>query len=243
MRTLLNTLLRPTSRMLARPLLVRRDEADAFAAQAGLLQAAPVRTVFDVGAHVGKTAAAYRKCFGEATVHCFEPTEATFKELRENTRADARIIAHQMAVSDHPGAVEFHCNQHVSSNSLLKTGRDANRFWGGTLLQTERVTTVEATTLDAFCATGRVDGIDVLKMDIQGAELRALKGGSELIAARKIRLIYMEVIFVPSYEGQAQLHEVLAWLMERGYALHNFYNLTSRKGRLLFCDAIFIPAA
>ncbi|MBI3881329.1 MAG: FkbM family methyltransferase [Verrucomicrobia bacterium] len=236
MRSLLNFLLRPT-----RYCAVRREQVDAFAEQTRLLGDRPVRTVFDVGAFVGKTAAAYRRCFPDATIHCFEPSETTGRVLRENTRGDAKILVHALAMAERAGTAGFQCNQSAATNSLLKTAAGAERHWGAARLDTQQTVRVEATTLDEFCRAQNVDELDVLKLDIQGAELNALRGGAGLLSARKIRLIYTEVILVPTYEGQVQLDELLAWLRARGYALHNFYNFAYRGGRLLQCDAIFVP--
>jgi FkbM family methyltransferase len=241
-KRILNTLLRPTSRMLANQLLVKRSEADVFLAQKSLLGADPVRTVFDLGAHVGKTAQKYRKTFPDATVYCFEPTEATFSRLSERTGSDKNIVRHMMAVSDRHGPLEFHHNSQASTNSVFKSDREAGLYWDETKMQTQHVATVQATTLDMFCKEERINCIDVLKMDIQGGELLALQGAVDLLSAKKIRLIFMEVIFVPTYEGQPQVHEIMAWLKGHGYVLHNFYRLASKNGRLLYGDAIFVAA-
>jgi len=127
-------------------------------------------------------------------------------------------------------------------NSIFKTDTEAGLFWDPTQMKTERTVTVQATTLDSFCDAERITDIDVLKMDIQGGELLALKGAAGLLKSRKIRLICMEVIFVPTYEGQPQIDEIMAWLREHRYFLHNFYRLRSKNGRLLYGDAIFLAA-
>ena len=235
-------MLRPTSRMLANELLIKRNEADVFLVQKSLLESAPVRTVFDLGAHVGKTAQKYRKTFPDATVYCFEPTEATFSRLSERTSSDKKIVRHMMAVSDRHGSLDFHHNSQASTNSVFKSAKEAGLYWDESKMKTQHVATVPATTLDIFCKDERITEIDVLKMDIQGGELLALQGAVDLLSAQKIRLICMEVIFVPTYEGQPQVHEIMAWLKDRGYVLHNFYRLASKNGRLLYGDAIFVAA-
>lgn len=117
-KPLINSMLRPTSLMLANHLLVNRNEADVFAAQKNLLQNAPVRTILDLGAHIGKTAKTYRKTFPEATIHCFEPTEATFHKLTERTKSDKKVVRHMVAVSNGLGQLEFNQNSQASTNSI-----------------------------------------------------------------------------------------------------------------------------
>lgn len=52
--------------------------------------------------------------------------------------------------------------------------------------------TVDVITLDEFCATHEIEAIDLLKVDVEGAELEVLRGAEQLIAGGKIRMIQLE---------------------------------------------------
>jgi hypothetical protein len=97
-------------------------------------------------------------------------------------------------------------------------------------------------TLDEFCRNKRINCIDILKLDIQGGELRALKGAARLLSERRIRLVYAEVLFVHIYQGQAWFDDLAAFLRSAGYSLFDLYNFVyTESGQVKWGDAIFVP--
>jgi hypothetical protein len=101
--------------------------------------------------------------------------------------------------------------------------------------------TVSTITLDHFCEQNQINQIDVLKMDIQGYELKALQGARNLLSRRAVRLVYSEVLFAPLYTGQAFFHDISAFLAGFGYHLYSLYALMrGRNGMLGWADAIFL---
>jgi hypothetical protein len=87
-----------------------------------------------------------------------------------------------------------------------------------------------------------INHIHLLKLDVQGAELKVLQGSTRLLARKAIGLIYAEVEFIPLYQNQPLFHDVSAWLYAYGYRCFGLYNLAyQRNGQLTYGDAIFIP--
>jgi len=214
---------------------------DAFDDQRTLLGGREVRVVLDLGANVGQTAHRYRALFPTATVHSFEPTEETFERLTRSCQADPRIQPHRLAVADATGSRTLFQNSNDTANSLLPTAAGAAEFLPASHMATVQETEVPATTLDDFCAARGIAHVDVLKMDIQGGELLALRGAAGLLAAGAIDLIYTEVNFAPFYEGQASFHDLDRLLGANGYILYALYNLSrGHNGVLSWCDATFI---
>ena len=72
------------------------------------------------------------------------------------------------------------------------------------------------TTLDAYCARERIDRVRLFKMDIEGAELGALRGARELLARVKPELIACEVQ-PNALEPRAPWH-LVELFAESGYA-------------------------
>jgi FkbM family methyltransferase len=71
-----------------------------------------------------------------------------------------------------------------------------------------------------------VGDVDLLKLDVQGAELDVLRGGEELL--RSVTLIFTEVEFVSLYKGQPLFAEVDAYLRSQGFQFHRFHSLAGR---------------
>ena len=100
---------------------------------------------------------------------------------------------------------------------------------------------VETQTLDTFCETEGVNNIDILKLDVEGAELNVLKGASRKLTKKEIKLIFTEVMFVAHYEGGCFFHEVSDFLSRYDYKLFNLYNLKrATDGQLRWGNAIFL---
>ncbi len=77
--------------------------------------------------------------------------------------------------------------------------------------------TVATTTLDTWAERTRSGPIDVLKVDVQGAELDVLRGGERSLAA--VRALELEVEFQALYVGQALFGDVDEYLRARGFVL------------------------
>jgi FkbM family methyltransferase len=214
---------------------------DLFADQAAFLQGASPLTIFDIGAHEGQTYYTYRSLFPDAKIYSFEPSPSLFVALKLAQGKDRNAEAHQLAVSDTQGTQVFHLNQSSGTNSLLQAGEKVAEYYGPGLFEQKSELAVETTTIDQFMSKHSIEDLSILKLDIQGAELMALKGASEHLQRKAIALIFLEVEFVYLYKDQALFHQVCGFLEEMGYVLYNLYNLHSgAKGQLVAGDALFV---
>jgi len=134
----------------------------------------PTPTIFDVGAHVGETAARYRALFPQALIHCFDPYPPSFQSLAATYRGDERIVLHPAAVADSTGTAKLQVNRASVTNSLLASDQRGDHYWGSGLFDTEGEVTVKTLALDDFCKDQGIEHVDVLKMDVQGAEYSSI---------------------------------------------------------------------
>lgn len=200
------------------------------------------KVIFDVGANTGQTSREYLPLFPKATIHAFEPFPDSHGALQELSRQEPRVVCHQLAIANFSGTTEFFGNRNPVTNSMLRSSDRAAELVGPGHLEAVETIEVRCTTLDEFCEQARIDSIDILKLDIQGSELRALQGASGLLSRHKAALVYAECLFVPLYEGQGWYWEIAGLLEEYGYRLFDFYNFTyADDGQLRWGDAIFLP--
>ena len=213
---------------------------DPLAAQRALLSEGAA-VIFDVGANVGQSAAAYRTAFPQAAIHCFEPFASSFRELEERCRGWEGVRAHQLAVSDRSGTAVLHVNRTSTTNSLFATSAAGAGFVDPRQMESLDSTEVATTTLDDFCREHQIEHVSLLKLDIQGAEQKALRGTSGLLRSQRVDVVYTEVLFAPLYEGQADICDVLGELGAAGYQLYGLYDLNAgRNGLLAWGDALFV---
>jgi len=224
--------------------LPQAHHADAFEEQRRLLANRKVQMVFDVGANVGVTAKRYAGLFPDAQIHCFEPFPESHKALTDAFPSSERVRTHALAVSAEVGTRTLYVNKASVTNSLFPTSDIyRERHARSDITTTTGSITVPTTTLDEFCAQRAIEHINVLKLDIQGGELLALRGAERLLRAAAIDVIYSEVNFSPIYEGQAYFHELAPLLLERGYHLYDLFPLTyTRRGIVSWTDALWISS-
>jgi FkbM family methyltransferase len=196
--------------------------------------------IFDAGAYIGTTAIEYAKQFPNGLIYAFEPTLNTFEQLRNNCFNIKNINLFNIALSDKDGKVNFYVNEFSPTNSILDTDSSANEYWGENLIKTKKIVSVKSIRLDTFCHDVKVSKIDLLKLDVQGAEIRVLNGASNLIDDGLIKCIYAEVLFVPTYEHQTTYYEIGQYLSKSGYYLHSLYNLAYDDNRLKQADLLYL---
>ncbi|HEX4412291.1 MAG TPA: FkbM family methyltransferase [Lacipirellulaceae bacterium] len=215
--------------------------SDPYVVQRELLRTIPCSLIFDIGAFHGEAAAQYGQMFPAADIYAFEPFPPSYGALAARFAGEKRIHVVNAAVSSQTGEATFHVNGLPETNSLLPRPTTGHQYFP-TAAATEKKISVPTTTVDEFCEKNKLGVPQILKMDIQGNELAALKGAEKALASGQISLIFSEVTFVPHYEGGVLFHELSAFLAGRGFTLLNLYEMHSASGvgQLRFGDAIYL---
>jgi FkbM family methyltransferase len=215
--------------------------ADPFFDQQRLLRNVAVPHIFDVGANTGQTVEQYQRLFRDAEIYCFEPFEQPFNTLREKFRRSPRVLPVKLALSDSTGSRPFYLNSADVTNSLLPVAKGSELYVDPTMTREVGRIDVETTTLDEFCAAHNIQHINILKMDIQGAEMAALRGATGLLQRQAIDVVYSEILFAQLYENQTNFCDLYKHLESMGYRLYGLYGLNYGKNQILaWGDALFI---
>ncbi len=195
--------------------------------------------VFDVGAYVGDITTAYVEIFPQATIYCFEPFPNSFKELSRLAKSRS-IKPYQIALSNQEGKAKLLVNTDRSCNSMFPRPTTGTKYYSESSRNIGQIE-VETQILDTFCDTEGIADIDILKLDVEGAELKVLNGALGKLRDKQIKLIFAEVMFVAHYESGCLFHEVSDFLSRYDYTLFNLYNLKrARNGQLRWGNAIFL---
>src|SRR6476646_2230368 len=78
-----------------------------FADMRKFVPAAKDPLILDIGANVGQSVGRFRKTFPTATIHSFEPSQETFRQLSQNVANDKGVLAWNYAVGSSPGKQTF----------------------------------------------------------------------------------------------------------------------------------------
>ena len=149
--------------------------------------------VFDVGANIGQFSMLFSELVGqEGEVHCFEASSQTFQLLEKNCNKNkvSNLYLNHLAVSDQLGKVQLfvYDDEHSSWNTL------ANRPLHDYGIQVEPIDTeeVKAITIDTYCQQHGIKAIDILKIDVEGAEYQVLLGAERMFREKSIKNCILE---------------------------------------------------
>jgi FkbM family methyltransferase len=131
---------------------------------------------FDVGANVGDWTAALLRRAPQASVTCFEPSQAAFSQLSERFAGNARVDVVQLAVGKDSGVARLWANEPGSGLASL-TRRRLDHFD----LDFSHSEDVTVTSLDDWCLGSGVTP-QFLKLDVEGHELEALSGATATVS-------------------------------------------------------------
>jgi FkbM family methyltransferase len=198
---------------------------------------APV--IVDVGAARGESGRWALHAFPNARIHSIEPIATEFAELEKAAARHDHWHAHRFALGGTSGRRDLIvCENIKQASSFFAPTITSSRTWPEHDFATRRTEAVEVRTLWEFARDNGLDMIDILKLDVQGAELEVLRGAGDLLA--RIRYIIAEVAFQPMYEGGCLFPEVMAFLHERGKFLRALANeARDENGHQIQADALF----
>ena len=161
----------------------------------------------DVGAYIGVISLAMSH-FGplKHSIHSFEADELNYSKLKHNVyySKSSSITIHKTAVANYVGSSDFTQYKDPGNNHLGLEINPSDILAG--------VYKVPVTTLDFFINQIGVDGIDVLKFDVEGFDFEVLKGAKQLLEEKRIKVIVVET------PATAKLREEInEFLMGRGF--------------------------
>jgi len=198
--------------------------------------------VLEIGCNDGTNTQWFLEDFENPTIHCFEPDPRAVRRFKESIGNNKNVTLHEVALSDKQGTIQFH-----QSDGQLKSSEKLEEGWdqSGSILEPkehkelfpwckfESTIEVMTNTLDSFVSEQKIDRIDFVWMDVQGAEFQVLTGAQKTLS--KVRYLYTEYSDTELYKGQKDLLS-LNKLLKDFKIDHRFHN------DVLFSNKIYIPS-
>jgi hypothetical protein len=101
---------------------------------------------------------------------------------------------------------------------------------------------VRTEALDKVISECNVDQIELLKIDVQGAEHMVLQSGQDTL--KRTRLIFIEFSYKPLYEGSSTFFDLCKIMTDHQFRLVNVQpGFKAKNGELLQGDALFVNNA
>jgi FkbM family methyltransferase len=172
------------------------------------------KVIFDVGSSHSGWSYTISSLFPKAEFHLFEPLADLKPFYRENTarvlQARPDFIVHKIAVG--------------ATDGKIRLFSDAEGYGASTLISESRGDLQEDFEVPIFrldTLTPELPNPDILKMDVQGAELEVLQGAQKML--RHVQIIQLEAWFQRGYGARTPLlHEVTEFLEKNEFRLVEF---------------------
>jgi len=147
----------------------------AYDIPSSLLPTEKVRIIIDCGANIGITSLFLATRYPDATILSVEPHPENFALLKANVAEVPRILPIHACVTGTPQkAIRFTTNQAAWGNRIATDADTNGSVW------------IPAITIDELCKRNGIEKIDLLKLDIEGAEQQVLQNGTFLARTEHI---------------------------------------------------------
>jgi len=204
--------------------------------------------IFDIGAHEGQSILFFSKLFPDAFIYSFEPDPDTFKILSNITSENLKL--ENIALSDKTGETSFYKNSISHTNSLFKVNHNSKDSISISNAKSENNETffnglnqeikVKTSTLDFYISSNNIKTIDLLKIDVQGAEVNVLNGAFSSL--QKTKCVILEISFYDYYETQTSFFDIEKILSPMGFKLYSISEISNNpmNGRTDWVEVIYL---
>jgi FkbM family methyltransferase len=215
-----------------------KKEAEQFKIQKwNFLKKIPIKTIIDVGANEGQFAEEILNIFPHAEIYSFEPLGDCYEKLTSNFRSNKKVHTYNFALGNRMGR-SLLAEVASPSSSILKMGDLHKKLYPHTANLVEEKVKIKR--LDDVFAGVNLENEVLLKIDVQGAEERVIRGAGTVL--RTANMIITEVSYATLYENQPLFRDIMNLLEKYGFSyignMEQFANPLT--GAPLFADAIFV---
>ncbi len=169
--------------------------------------------IFDIGSCEGEDSIKYSRLFPNSRIYSFEALPENQKKIKSNIKkySATNINLFSIALSDKQGFSDFHISSgqppHDKNNPYWDYGNKSSsllepddEYRKHKWLKFNETIKVQTDTVENICKQNNIKGIDFIHMDVQGAELKVLKGTKNII--NSIKVIWLEVEKISLYKNQ-----------------------------------------
>ncbi|PWE32927.1 hypothetical protein DDZ14_07500 [Maritimibacter sp. 55A14] len=155
------------------------------------LQGSQIKTAFDVGANDGDHAGEMLAALPDTRIFAFEMDSEISEKLNERFIDENRVTVVNIGLSDRRGNFEYFFNSagnHSGTTMFYDPAVRPNKY-------SHEERSAKFVTGDEFCSDAGLDSLDFLKVDTEGADFAVLKGFSDMLSNKNIRLLQFEYNF------------------------------------------------
>lgn len=194
-------------------------------------------SILEAGAADGGDTLYTSRLLPGSKIYAFEPVSHNFAKMKENIKHKKNIKYYNLGLSDKTQEVEMYISNPEDSgfdlalsSSLLKPKEHLNIH---SHIGFDKKETIKVVNLDEWAEKNKVKNIDIMWLDLQGAEYLVLKAAPKIL--KTVKIIFTEVSHRQMYENAPLFPEFKSWLESEEFSLYKLFDEESGMS-----DAIFI---
>lgn len=167
------------------------------------------KVIFDIGANIGYYSIQLGRMIGQGgKIYSFEPCSYQFNILERNIELNklTNIIPEKLIVSDRHGGVKK-----IYFSGISNTGSSSLE------VKTDEFEEMDCVTVDKFCQNNNINSIDLVKIDVEGHELRVVKGMERMLDEAKVKNLFLEINNYALEEAGTTALEIIEYLDSFNY--------------------------
>ena len=174
-----------------------------------------VNHVLDIGSRDACQSLELSDWFPNSKIHCFEPVPETASWCEKNIQHRENILFYKKAIGSIDGEVTFHkvVNGNIGASSLYRVNNEHHhaRTWA------QEEIAVQCIRGDSFLQENDISQIDLIWMDVQGAEIEVLDSFGDNL--KNIKAIHSEVGLGKIYEKSTLKNELISFMEGKGFVV------------------------
>ena len=187
--------------------------------------------VFDVGANIGWYTLLFAKILTDGQCHAFEPVPWIYDKLKANcslNNVESNVFLNLMAMGNADKNVQLHTfsglpHGHSSISSLSRDDFNINE--------------AQMITLNEYIDIKKIEKVDLIKCDVEGAELKVLEGSSNLFSLKVPPMWVFEMNEETSKAFGYSPNDILKFLLK--FHDYEFYRIKGAWGCVIPMDTIY----
>jgi FkbM family methyltransferase len=193
------------------------------------------KAILDVGANCGSWSRLAKSVYPDANFYLIEPQAEMEEQLADFTKefTDSEYFLNGAGAKNE--VLTLTLWDDLAGSSFLPDEDES-------LLEEGRQRKVEIVTIDGLIQENRIEIPDLMKLDIQGFELEALKGANKTFGHTEVYIIETSLFSFSDVPGMPMFSEVVNFMLERDYVVYDLAGFARRPldGALGQCDICFV---
>ena len=163
-----------------------------------------IKNIMEIGSLNGVDSQLFKNFYPEANVFCIEGLPDNYNQYLKDLTDITPINA---VIADYDGVIQYHHKKINGIHGILDRGQE----YGSNVLE------LQCYTIKTICEKYKIDSIDLVKIDVEGATYEILNSMSDML--KTIKIMHIETESYPFFKNQ-KLHDIVAdYLIENGFTM------------------------